>query len=89
MIVLKFFRNFWPSKKTREEEINHRIDSVFTELTSEVDFEFTELEIVQILNEVRRKLGENLRLKRSESLSKSVEFNQKAKELENVIDYIQ
>lgn len=89
MIISDFLKNFWPSKKTREEQINHRIDSVFTELTSDVEFEFTELETVQILNEVRRKLHENLIQKRSESISKSLESRQKAKELENVIDYIQ
>lgn len=74
--------------KTREQKIQHRVDRVFLTLIDNSDFEFTELEIVQISNDVRRKLNESLQSKKSDCLSKSTELVQKAKEIENAINFI-
>ena len=78
---------FW-KKKTREEQLQKRVESVFAELTSDIDFEFTELETVQILNEVRVLLAQNLENKRQKCISNITENNQKLKELKNASDYL-
>lgn len=79
----------WFKKKTKEEEIQHRVDDLFMKLTSDADFSFTELETVQIINDVRRKLHEFLSNKKSDFHSKSVEFQQKAKEIEMALEYFE
>ena len=78
---------FW-KKKTREEQIEKRVESVYAELTSDIDFEFTELETVQILNELRVLLAQNLENKRQKCISNITENNQKLKELKNASDYL-
>lgn len=78
---------FW-KKKTREEQLQKRVESVYAELTSDIDFEFTELETVQILNEVRVLLVQNLENKRQKCISNITENNQKLKELKNASDYL-
>ena len=75
-------------KKTREELINKRVENVLTELTSDIECSFTELEQVQILNEVRRRFAEKLEFEKSECLSKSTDLQVKAKEISNAIDYL-
>lgn len=47
-------------KKTREQHIEKRTESVLAELLGTAEFEFTDLETVQVLNNVRRKLSEHL-----------------------------
>ena len=79
----------WFKKKTREEHIQKRTESVFLSLISDVEFEFTELETVQILNNIRRRLSEHLGEKQSEYMEHSVNSSQKAKELENVLNYVE
>ena len=76
-------------KKTREEYIQKRTESVFAELIGEAEFEFTELETVQIVNNVRRRLSDHLEAKKSFLLEQSVISNQKAKEISNAIEYIE
>jgi hypothetical protein len=78
---------FW-KKKTRDQQIEKRVESVFSELTSDIEFEFTELEIVQILNDVRRKLDNSLKNKKSDCLSKSTELVQKSTEIQSAIDLL-
>jgi len=78
----------WFKKATREQKIEKRVESVFAELTSGVECEFTELETVQILNEVRVKLAQNLENKRQKCISNITENNQNIKELANAIDYL-
>ena len=75
-------------KKTREELINKRVENVLIELTSDIECSFTELEQVQILNEVRRRFAEKLEVEKSECLSKSTDLQVKAKEISNAIDYL-
>lgn len=75
-------------KKTREELINKRVENVLTELTSDIECSFTELEQVKILNEVRRRFAEKLEVQKSECLSKSTYLQVKAKEITNAIDYL-
>jgi hypothetical protein len=78
---------FW-KKKTREQQIEKRVESVFSELTSTIECEFTDLETVQILNEVRLMLAQNLENKRQKCISNITENNQKLKELKNASDYL-
>jgi len=80
--------NLFP-KKTREEHIQKRTESVFAELIGEAEFEFTELETVQVLNNVRRKLSEHLSAKRNDFMEQSLIKSQKAKEIGNAIEYIE
>ena len=75
-------------KKTREQQIEKRVQDVFTELTSTIEFEFTELETVQILNEVRVLLVQNLEVKRQKCISNITENNAKLKELKHANDYL-
>lgn len=76
-------------KKTKEEKMNKRVSDVMQVLTNSNDYEFTDLETVLIANEVRRKLSEFLENKKSESYSKSVEFQQKGKEIENALSLLE
>lgn len=86
---MKYLNMFWPTKKTREEKIQHRVERLFLTLTDSSDFEFAELETVQIANELRRKLNESLINKKSEFCSKSVEFQQKGKEIQFALDIME
>lgn len=79
---------YFNKKKSREELILSRVDAVFEQLTSNVECEFTELEIVQIANEVRRKLNNSLKNRKSDCLSKSTEFSQKSLEIQSAIDLL-
>ena len=79
----------WFRKKTREQMIDFRVDSVFILLTSDIEFQFTELETVQVLNKVRTKLKENLSNKRA-SIKEQTQLNHKRiSEIDNVLTYIE
>ena len=75
-------------KKTREEQVQSRTESVFAELISEAEFEFTELETVQIINNVRRRLSEHLEAKKDSFYEQSTIATQKAKEILGAIEYL-
>jgi len=79
----------WPRKKTREEHIEKRTESVLAELLGNAEFEFTDLEAVQILNNVRRKLSEHLKNKKADFNELSANNNQKAKEVDHALEYIE
>jgi len=76
-------------KKTREEHIQKRVESVFAELVSDSEFEFTDLEIVMIANCVRNKLSEHLEAKKGYFMEQSVISNQKAIEIKNSIELLE
>lgn len=78
----------WFKKKTREEQVQSRTESVFAELISEAEFEFTELETVQIINNVRRRLSEHLEAKKDSFYEQSTISQQKAKEISGAIEYL-
>jgi hypothetical protein len=78
-----------PRKKTREEQVKFRTENVFAVLVGSAEFEFTDLETVQILNNVRRKLVENLEAKKGTSMEQSVIHSQKASEIVNVLKYLE
>lgn len=79
----------FPKKKTREEQMQHRVGRLFLLLNDNSDFEFTEVENVQMLNDLRRKQNKNLLNKKSECYSKSVEYQQKAKEIQLALDILE
>lgn len=76
-------------KKTREEHIEKRIESVLAELLGTAEFEFTDLETVQIINNTRRRLCEHLEAKKSDLIDQSLIKSQKAKEIGNAIEYLE
>lgn len=76
-------------KKTREQHVAKRTESVLAELLGTAEFEFTDLETVQVLNNVRRKLSEHLERKRAEFMEQSVNSSQKAQEIKRVINCIE
>jgi hypothetical protein len=76
-------------KKTREEEVNKRTQDVFTILVSNSDYEFTELELVQISNNVRRQLSGFLKTRKAEFLDQSINANQRSIEIRNAIDLLE
>ena len=78
----------WFKKKTREEYIEKRTESVLAELLGSAEFEFTELETVQVINNVRRRLSEHLKAKKSDFIDQSLIKQQKAKEIGQALEYI-
>lgn len=76
-------------KKTRQEHVDKLTESVFSVLIRNADFEFTDLEKVQALNNVRRKMSEHLEQKKSALMEESVNASQKAEELKRIIKYIE
>jgi hypothetical protein len=68
--------------------MQHRTDSVFVTLMGDSDFEFTELETVQVLNNVRRRLSEHLEAKKDLFYEQSTISQQKAKEISGAIEYL-
>lgn len=75
-------------KATREEKIQKRVESVFAELTSNVECEFTELETVMIINEVRSKLAQSLENKKQDCVNSIIGQNGKLKEIKIANDYL-
>jgi len=78
----------WFKKATREEKIQKRVESVFAELTSSIECEFTELETVMIINEVRSKLAQRLENKKQDCVNSIVASNGKLKEIKIANDYL-
>lgn len=79
---------FW-KPKTREQQVATRTANLFTVLFSQTEFEFTELETVQILNNLRRKAVEELESRKSQSMEQAVNFNQKATEIKTAFEYLE
>lgn len=79
----------WPKKKTREQQMEKRVESVLAELLSNAEFEFTDLERVQIANNVRRGLADHLKMKQATYIELSVNNSQSANEIGNAIKYIE
>lgn len=76
-------------KLTSEEKLNRRTSEVFTLLVSETDLELTDLETVQVINNVRRKLNEFLKTKKSDLLEHSTNCSLQADEVQNAIEKIE
>lgn len=75
-------------EKTREQKIAKRVEDVYTELTSTIECEFTELETVLILNEVRAKLAESLENRKQNCVNTIISQNAKMKEIKIASDYL-
>lgn len=92
LIAYKYFQRIMFNlfkKKTVEQHIEQRTESVFTELLSTTDFEFTELETIQVFNNVRRKLLEHLNSKKDELIEQSANSHQRAKEIKNALEFLE
>lgn len=79
---------FWTKKKTKEQEMQHRVDDVFMKLISDADFTFSELEVVQILNGVKERLTLHLCDKIADNKLKSIDHEQKANEIFTAKGYL-
>lgn len=79
---------FW-KKLTRDQEVEKRLQSVLSVLFSETEIVFTELELVQITNDLRRNLALELNKRKLDCISRSVEQKQKADEIESAINFIE
>ena len=79
----------WFKKKTREEQVEKRVESVLACLLGNAEFEFTDLERVQIMNGVRRGLSDHLKFKQSAYIELSVNNQQLAKEIAGALEYIE
>lgn len=76
-------------KLTSEEKVNRRTHEVFTLLISETDLSLSDLETVQVINNVRRKTNEWLKSKKNSLLEQSVNCSLQAEEVGNAIDKIE
>lgn len=76
-------------KKTKEQQMSFRASELMNKLFSETDYSFTDLERVQIANDFRRLFAEKLQSDRSNCMSKSVELQQKAVELKNILELLE
>ena len=76
-------------KKTREQQVEEKTEKVFVMLINDAEFEFTDLETVQILNNARRKLSCYLQSKKADCLEQAVNYNQKANEISNALKHIE
>jgi len=76
-------------KLTTEQQQEKRVSELMASLTSDVEFEFSDLETVQILNMLRRKYSDHLENKVSEAFERSVNENQKANEIKEAISYLE
>lgn len=80
--------------ETREQLQEKRTNEILNALLIGYDSGFTsgtfsDLETVQILNSLRRKLSEHLETKKSEAMQRSVNENQKANEIKEAISYLE
>lgn len=76
-------------KVPREKEIENRVEKLFYCLISDSEFEFTELEKVQMINTVRRKFSEHLKRQKSDLMEQSLSANQKANEIKNALSFLE
>lgn len=76
-------------KRTREQQVERRTESVLSELLKNIDFEFTDLERVQVLNNVRRELAGHLKMKQATYLELSVNNSQLANEIISALEYLE
>lgn len=76
-------------KLTKEQQQEKRVSELMASLTSDVEFEFSDLETVQIINMLRRKYSDYLENKKSEAFERSVNENQKANEIKEAISYLE
>lgn len=85
--MIKFKNPF--RKLTSEEKVNKRTGEVFTLLISETDIDLTDLEKVQVMNNVRRKTNEWLKSKKNELIEQSANCSLQAEEVGNAIKNIE
>lgn len=75
-------------KATKEEKIKRRVDNTFSELNSDIEFQFSDLETVQILNEIRIKLVKKLENKKQECLNTITIQNGILKEIDIAMSFL-
>lgn len=75
-------------KATRDEKIQKRVQTVYVELTSKIECEFTGLETVMIINEVRSMLAKSLEIQMQDCLNTTIGQNGKLKEIQIAKDYL-
>ena len=85
---MSLLNRFFPNK-TRGELVSEKVEKVFTCLTNDIEIEFTEMEIVQVLNSVRRMLSVRIKEKKSEAMEQSLNYSIKSKSIEDALKYLE
>lgn len=81
--MFKFLR-----KKTREQLILEKSESVFFNLMYDSNYTFSNIEKVEILNNVRLRLSYDMNCQKRNLMMESVTNNQKAKEITSLLNEI-
>lgn len=76
-------------KETAQDRFNKRLNELSICLLKVEDKAFTELETVQLCNELIRKLNEHLTEKASENMALSVHHNQRANEIKLALGFLE
>jgi len=76
-------------KKTREQLVIEKSEKVFFSLIYDSECTFTNIEKVQILNNVRRRLSDNLNCQKKDLMEESVCNNQKTDEIDSALSKIE
>ena len=79
---------FW-KKKSRELKIEIHTKAVLNNLIYDSELVFTHLELVQMSNDLRRLLFKFINDDKLECMSKSLEFNQKASDIEKSLELME
>jgi len=74
---------------TSEQKVNRRTLELFVVLNSETEYILSDLEKVQVLNNLRRVLNESLTSKKNKLIEDAVNANLSSSEVQNAINHIE
>jgi len=86
---MKKLLNYFFPKPTSEQKVNRRTLELFAVLNSETEYKLTDLEKVQVLNNLRRVLNESLTSKKNKLIEDAVNANLSSSEVQNAINHIE
>jgi len=86
---MKNLLNYFFPVPTSEQKVNRRTLELFAVLNSQTEYELTDLEKVQVLNNLRRVLNESLTSKKNKLIEDSVNANLSSSEVQNAINHIE
>lgn len=84
MKIFKFLK-----KVPREKEIEMKVNNLFYSLISDSEFQFTDLERVQMINTIRRKLSDHLNNKKRVLAEQSLSAQQVANEIKSALEFLE
>jgi len=86
---MKKLLNYLFPVPTSEQKVNKRTEEIFAMLNSQTEYELTDLEKVQVLNNLRRFLNESLTSKKNKLIEDAVNANLSSSEVQNAINHIE